>query len=257
MPPKSKLTRTRVLTSLFTKLEPELRTLDFEAQEFACQVCCLCEIGSQPEVRDTYQEERRWIKRIIRDLKGVRKSCNGLRAQLRDVPSISLRSRPLIDEVREAHKPRLSAVSLLELAGMAGPIEYFRSHSLPDPAATLDALLMSLDNADEFLAEEISFLTREVPRIRAFWKERPILWWQKGGLQYVLERLFRERGRLKLKDAHEMIGKIRFKLDGTKPDHTYKGYSPRIATAIKHMPPDYRKACDRVLLTALNLPPQH
>jgi hypothetical protein len=252
--PSKASTRPRALTRLFDRLEPELKVLDFEAQEFACQACSAYERGGTPDFRREYKETRRWISRIVRDLGRLERQCQVLGENIQALPCDGTRSQSLPDEIREARKPRPSPISLLELAGVEGPLAYFRARSLPDPARPLEDFLQSLATAKSFLTNEIRFLRLEIPRVRPLWKQKPILWWQKGGFEYVMERLFRERGGLTLKEAHKSIGEIRRKLDGMKLTlDEERGYSSAIARAIDRMPLAYKTDCDEVLRAVLML----
>jgi hypothetical protein len=140
------------------------------------------------------------------------------------------------------------------LAGIAGPAEYFRIRSLPDPGASIEKYVEALTEADKFLAHEIQFLNNEIPRIRPLWKVHPQLWWQKGGFMYLLEQLFRKDAGLTVKGAHLQIINIRQKLDGKELTfYEEKGGCPAISKARRELSRSYKRICDRILARALNL----
>jgi hypothetical protein len=241
-------TRSRALTGLFSKLEPELRDVDFKAQEFICQICSAYLRGLDVRTRQEYKDRRRWLKSIVRELNQIGGQCRSLREKLQFLP----------DEIRQAHKSRISPVSVLELAGLESPIQHYRNRSLADPAASLEELARVLTVVDDFFTAEIHSMRNKIPRTRALWKEHPILWWQKGGLEYLLKRLFTERCKLTSQRAYELIIGIRRKLDGSdlridKEKRDASGIRKRISD----MPPDYKRACDRVLNAAFDLPTSH
>jgi hypothetical protein len=250
--------RPRALVRLFNKLEAELKCLDFEAQEFVCQVCSAYSRGSMPDTRQEYKATSKWLKRISRDSKGIERQCSQIREKIVAIPDDQIRSSSLPDEIREAHRLPFYHISLLELAGLQGPVAFFQQRSLPDPAQTLEDCIDALARTSKFLRAEGRFLHGRIQETRALWKQEPILWWQRGGLEYVLERLFRERARKKVKEAHHLIIEIRYKLDGKRTAFdTEKGYSPAIARTIKRMPTNYKKQCDKVLKLRFNFPVRH
>jgi hypothetical protein len=249
--------RPRALTRMFRKLEPELARLDFEAQEFVCQVCNAYERGGRPDTKEEYKTVRRWLTTIIRDLDRLRKQCLILKEIIDAVPADGIRLGSLPDEIREAHKPRLYYVPIPELVGWQGPIAYFQQNSLEDPGKTVADLGSALGRAEDFLGKEIETLRNKVPKIHSLQKVGPILSWAAGGFYYVLERLFRERAKLTVKDAHFLIIEIRRKLDGEKlAFNVDKGFCPAIAGQINRMRSGYKKECDRVLKARFNLPPK-
>jgi hypothetical protein len=247
----------RMLGRLFRTLEPYLTCLDFEAQEFVCQIFNAHERGGRPDTEKEYVTVRRWLERIIRDSGRLRTQCVILKQMVDAVPADGIRLASLPDEIREANKPRIYNVSIPELAEWQGPIAYFQQNSLEDPGKTVADLGLALGRAEDFLSKEIKMLRNKVPKIHRLQKFRPILSWAGGGFYYVLERLFRERAKLTVKDAHLLIIEIRRKLDNKKlAFNEEKGFCPAITEQIKRMRSDYKKACDRVLKARFNLSPK-
>jgi len=232
---------------MYNMLKQELSGLDFECQEFVCQACSAYLQGLDEDIRLEYQQTRGRLRTITPDIKRLRKACSIVGDQLGG----------LIDQIREAHRPRFSTVSFSEFVSNDGRLEYFRSKKIPDPAEPLVELRQSLINLDGYLDKEVRYIRRRIPRTRAAWKQRPILWWQKGGLEYVLLRLFTKRAKLKVVRAHQLIVSILNKLASPKRVfYKYKeqGYAPSIRRRLATMSPSYKRQCDKVLEKVFELP---
>src|SRR5437016_5348984 len=101
-----------------------------------------------------------------------------------------------------------------------------------------------------FLDQEIAFVQSKIQSIKAPWKVRPHLWWQAGGIYYLLDRIFREASvqPTTQADAHRKIIEIIRKVDHRVLTFDLsKGYCPAICTAIERMSSDYKQLCDQHL----------
>jgi hypothetical protein len=242
--------RQRALLHMWHRLEPELQSLDFDAQEFACQACSVYRRGQLPETKNAYKQRRRWLGRVARDLENLR----------RDLERLGPAVEVLCDDLRIAHRPAREPVPLLQLMGLRGSDEYFRLRSLPDPAKSLVEFLQILGAAERFLSQETQLIRDAIPKTRALWRSKPEIGWRRGGLQYILMRLLRERAapRITVRQAHERIAKVLHKLDGGAiSSDEVKGYFPAIRQAIERLSPTYKEKCDQVLATRLKLPPKN
>ena len=228
-------------------LKSELNGLDPAARKFAQTVCYTYLWGTLPETRKEYQGRR---KRLRHTSKQSMQLAIELRSLLDKIQKLS-------DDVRVAHTPRFASVPILGLAGLAGPVEYFRIHSRRDPSAPLNTCRESLAATESFLIRESKFLEDKARKTKPLWKVKVEFGWQKGAFQYVLERLFRERARLTIEQAHLRIIGIRLKLIAKNKRLKFdeeKRCSTAIRNAIDRLPPAYKQQCDRVLSSALKLP---
>jgi hypothetical protein len=227
------------------KLEPELQALGKDIRGFTQRVCYAYYLGTLPQTRRSYLDRRKRLTSLAKTLKCIGREVRTLSSKIQDLP----------DGIREAHVSSGTPIPILVLAGVAGPAEYFRIRSLPDPGALIEKCLEVLSETEKLFGREVKFLNIEIPRIGPLWKVKPQLWWQKGGFTYLLEQLFRKHAGMTVKEAHLQIIKIRRILDGKDLKFDYeKGYSPAISKARRELPRNYRRICDRVLARALKLP---
>jgi hypothetical protein len=161
-------------------LEAELEGLNPKARDFVLGMCSAYIHGTLREQREGYKETRRTMTKLAGKLTKLEVACQDLARRL----------EVIADDVREAHIPFGSPVPGSYLMGLRRPLEYFRVKSLPDPSLPLEKLKQAINDAAEFLARESKALRRRAPRIKALWKTHPMLWWQKGGFEYALNRIF-------------------------------------------------------------------
>jgi hypothetical protein len=207
-------------------------------------MCLVYVQWSLREQRRGYKDERRTLVELAKDLERIRQNCQELG---REIDLIS-------ERVREAHIPLGSPVPFMYALELRGPLEFFIRNSLPDPASGLAALSQAISDADKILVKELKRLKKKAPRIKALWKEKPVIAWQKGGFEYVLQQIFRFHLRLTIPKAHKRIIEIRRKLMGDQLRFdSEKGNAPAISRIIERMPGSYRLQCDRVI--ARILPP--
>src|SRR5260370_33675947 len=113
-------------------------------------------------------------------------------------------------------------------------------------------LIYAISEADLFLSRESYLLRKRTPHIRARWKTKPLISWQKGGLEYALVQVFRRQLKLTVRESHKRIIEIQRKLDGRRlVFNNEKGYAPGIQRAIGRMPRSYKAQCSRAIVKAL------
>jgi hypothetical protein len=225
-------------------LETELEGLAPKTREFVQRMCATYVRGTLPNERESYKDERQRLKKLVLALKKLNRDCRHLAAKTDKIEKVA-------DEIRESHIHAGWTAPIIYLAGLGGPVEFFRQRSRRDPALQLVHLIQALAEAEGFLSRESRLLKKRVPRIKALWKTKPLIWWQKGGLEYALDQIFRGQLKLTVRQSHKRIIEIRRKLDGRRlVFNDEKGYAPGIQRAIASMPTSYKAKCRRAITRA-------
>jgi hypothetical protein len=234
----------RMLPSYWEKIKPALRDLDFDAQEYVCQLCAQYRIELDPKVANAYKRRRAFLAKSEKQLKQLIKWLD----QKPDLEQFA-------NAVRLAHRPLGCRVTPLELAGLSTPDRYFTRNGIPDPGKPILTFIENIHTLEVALRGERDFFNSEPGRTHALWKTQPNL--RKGRMEYLLQRIFRERSRPKgtLKAAHRRMGVVFRRLFDRKLKFDQeKGYCPAIYNAINRLKPEEKSECDQRLLKNLNLP---
>jgi len=241
-----------MLPDLRHQLAPELQDLQYSAQEVVCQICSAYRERESSEARHSLNAQRRRLNTIATRLAALKKGLTNEQKLL-----------AAAEEIRSIHRPLGAPGSVSEVMHFLGGGDYFASQkeyfektNRADPAEPLDKLAKNLATARHFLDQEIAFVQSKIQSIKAPWKVRPHLWWQAGGIYYLLDRIFREASvkPTTQADAHRKIIEIMRKVDHRVLTFDLsKGYCPAICTAIERMSSDYKQLCDQHLQEWLDL----
>ena len=245
----------RLLSIWFQKLEKELRGLQHPAQETVCQIVRAYQAAPAMITSNNPSAQRRELRNILNRLTEIDES-------LPDEKRVLV----MCEEVRSVHRPRGSPGSVREMFRVvlkddyvSSHKEYFENVGLADPAEPLEGLAHKITAAREFLEREIALIQSQIRATQSALKTTPHLWWQGGGIYYLLDRVFREGSlqRTTQARAHKRIKQLMSKVNGTKLKFDpIKGYSPAIRSAIERMSPEYKRLCDRFLEEWLGLVPK-
>ena len=240
----------RRLLPNWREFEHELRGLHYPAQEVVCQILTAHAKGYSPEITNSLNERRKSLRRILNKLNRLKRNLSLINADA---------VAGLCNSLREIHRPTPAPFSAGERIQLPISSADFVRWKIADPGEALEHLAGSLVIAKHSLDQEIAFIHKEIKYSKPIWKTRPHLWWRKGCLYYVLERIFREASvrRTSLAEAHKRMIPLLKKLPGRKSQLTFdpeKGYAPAIRSGIDRC--EYKRLCDQYLEERLAFPPK-
>jgi len=241
-----------------TRLDDLFNEMDPVAHRLALSICRSykrrSDIRAQTRVRDEFGRFLKELKRAEQALLLLERDLVRLDTPIR--ASLGDRIASWCRMIRRAHIPVGSAVPL-PIPGQQ--TNYFARMHLANPVEPLEKFLEMRSATVLYARKEALFLRKylessNLGRVRARGTfSRP------GGLQYALNRLFRERAKtIKPKEIEELIAQILNKLDGggasIDPD---KGGCDAVRKAIGRMSETHKLQCDQYLNYHLNFPPSN
>ena len=233
----------RMLPWHWRKLKAELHNLDFDAQEYVCQLCVVYLKEHSFEEATAHKRTRKFLARTGGKLTRLIKWLDR-RPDLEE----------LANALRLAHRPLGDPLTPLDRAGLSSSDLYFIRKGLPDPSTPILTFMQCMRDLSFAMKEERKFLRGQPSRTRALWKTRPNL--RKGRMEYLLLRIFRERSnpRATLEIAHRRMASVfRKLLDRRLKFDPEKKYYPAIHSAIDRLKPEEKTECDQRLLRDLNM----
>lgn len=243
----------RLNPQVYKEFAGELAILRYPEQEAVCQIISSYRAARSPAVITSLAIDRRELRAMVKELESLAK-------QLPDPVSIEV----LAEGLRSIHRPEGVPRSVREFFRLVikddyvpNQKTYFQIANLPDPAKTLDDLIVAINTTLKYLRTELGFIRSRMTTLKSVRKAAPHLWWQSGGIYYLLDRIFREGASVRQTQgvAHRKIITLMRKLDGSRLKFDKeKGYCPAIRSAIDRMSTDYKRLCDGFLQEWLGLP---
>ena len=239
------------LDDLFNEMDPVARRL-------ALSICRSYkrrrDIRSQERVRDEFRSFLKELKQAEQVLLLIARDL--VRLDMRIRASLGDRIASWCRKIRTAHIPADAAV-LLPFPGQQ--TDYFARKHLANPVEPLEKFLEMRSATVLYARKEAQFLRKYLESSNLGRVSARGTFSRSGGLQYALNRLFKERAKaIKPKEIEERIAQILNKLDGGGPSiDPDKGGSDAVRKAIGRMPETHKLQCDQYLHYHLNFPPSN
>jgi hypothetical protein len=243
--------RTTRLDDLFNEMDPAARRL-------ALSICRSYkrrrDIRAQKRVRDEFGSFLKELKRAEQALLLLERDLVRLDTRIR--ASLGDRIASWCRMIRRAHIP----------AGIAVPLpipnqqtNYFARMHLANPVEPLEKFLEMRTATVLYARREALFLRKYLESSNLGRVEARGTFSRSGGLQYTLNRLFRERTTtIKPKVIDERIARVLNKLDDGGPSiDPDKGGCDAVRKAIGRMSKTHKLQCDQYLHYHLNFPPSN
>lgn len=241
-----------------TRLDDLFNEMDSVARRLALNICRSykrrTDISAQKSVRDEFGSF----------LKGLKQAEQTLLLLERDLVRLDMRIRASLGDriaswcrmIRRAHIPVGSAVPL-PIPGQQ--VDYFAQMHLANPVEPLEKFLEMRTATVHYARKEALFLRKYLESSNLGLVEARGTFSRPGGLQYALNRLFKERTKtIKPKEIQERIARILNKLDGGGPSiDPDKGGCDAVRKAIGRMSETHKLQCDQYLNYHLNFPPSN
>jgi len=243
--------KTTPLHGLFNEMDPVARRL-------ALNICRSYkrrrDIRALKRVRDEFGSFLKELKRAEQALLLLERDL--VRLDMRIRASLGDRIASWSRMIRSAHVPVGTAVPL-PIPGQQ--TDYFARMHLANPVEPLEKFLEMRTATVLYARKEALFLRRYLESSNLGRVEARGTFSRSGGLQYALNRLFRERATtIKPKAIEERIAQLLNKLDGGGPSiDLYKGGCDAVRKAIGRMSETHKRQCDQYLHYHLNFPPSN